>query len=107
VRRVVADAGGILSDSEDVARFTRSLFTGGIVSDQSVSQMETFVDAPSEEYPQQVGYGLGVRNMNIDGEDLVGYTGSMMGYSGLGPSQLSLPGWIPKPEPYSKSAHKG
>jgi D-alanyl-D-alanine carboxypeptidase len=76
-------AGGILATSEDVAIFIHSLFAGKIVADAALAQMETFVDAPDDDVPLQKGYGLGLRNLVIGEEDLVGHTGTIPGYSGI------------------------
>jgi D-alanyl-D-alanine carboxypeptidase len=59
------------------------LFTGRILSEPILDRMETFNKAPDEHYPEQTGYGLGVRKMMIDGEQLVGHTGTIGGYSGI------------------------
>lgn len=76
-------AGGIVSTSSDVARFTRALFTGEIVSDESLAQMTTFVLAPDAVAPERIGYGLGVRQMVIKNEAFVGHTGAIPGYSAV------------------------
>lgn len=76
-------AGGILSTSEDVARFVHAWFTGQVVSDPIVTQMTTFVEAPDQDAPLQTGYGLGIRKLVIEGEDLIGHTGTIPGYSGI------------------------
>lgn len=76
-------AGGIISTSEDVARFTRALFAGEILSDESLSEMMTFVPAPDADAPERIGYGLGVRQMVIDGKSFVGHTGAIPGYSAV------------------------
>lgn len=61
-----------------MARFTRALFTGEIVSDKTLAEMTTFVDAPA-----RIGYGLGVRQMVIGGKNFVGHTGAIPGYSAV------------------------
>ncbi len=76
-------AGGIVSTSKDVARFTRALFTGEIISDKSLVEMMTFMAAPDENAPERIGYGLGVRQMVIGGESFVGHTGAIPGYSAV------------------------
>lgn len=76
-------AGGILSTSPDVARFVRSVFTGAILDGEMLEEMQTFVDAPDEDVPTQQGYGLGVRHVRIDGEDVFGHTGTIPGYSAI------------------------
>ena len=76
-------AGGILSTSEDVAIFVHSLFTGRILDGSTLAQMKTFIKAPDEDMPSQIGYGLGIRNLIIGGENLIGHTGTIPGYSGI------------------------
>jgi D-alanyl-D-alanine carboxypeptidase len=41
------------------------------------------VDASDEDVTTQRGYGLGVRNLVIDGRSLVGHTGTIPGYSAI------------------------
>ncbi len=76
-------AGGILSTSDDVARFAHALFNGQVISSASLAEMKVLVDAPDTDLPEQVGYGLGIRHLIVDGESLVGHTGSIPGYSGI------------------------
>ncbi|HRQ21814.1 MAG TPA: serine hydrolase domain-containing protein [Anaerolineales bacterium] len=76
-------AGGIVSTSSDTARFTRALFTGKIVSDESLAEMLTFVHAPDVDAPERIGYGLGVRQFIITNEEFTGHTGAIPGYSGV------------------------
>ncbi|MDP1545100.1 MAG: serine hydrolase [Anaerolineales bacterium] len=45
--------------------------------------MMTFVDAPDEDAPKRIGYGLGVRQMVIGRESFVGHTGAIPGYSAV------------------------
>lgn len=76
-------AGGILSTSQDVARFVQSVFTGAVLDDDTLGEMQTFVDAHDEDVPTQQGYGLGIRHLRIDGEDVFGHTGTIPGYSAI------------------------
>ena len=76
-------AGGVLSTAPDVAGFLRSVFSGRVLDDETRAEMRTFVDAPDEDVPDQLGYGLGTRNLEIDGQSLVGHTGTIPGYSGI------------------------
>jgi D-alanyl-D-alanine carboxypeptidase len=76
-------AGGILSTAPNVAGFVRSVFRGRALGDDALSEMRTFVDAPDEDVPTQVEYGLGIRHLRIDGEDLYGHTGTIPGYSAI------------------------
>ncbi len=75
--------GGIMSTSKAVANFVHLLFTGQILTDSTLAQMKTFVDAPDEDVPLQKGYGLGIRNLVIGEENLIGHTGTIPGYSGI------------------------
>ena len=76
-------AGGIVSNSGDVARFTQALFSGQIVGDAALVQMKEMVAAPDEDMPSQQGYGLGIRNLVLGEENLIGHTGTIPGYSGI------------------------
>lgn len=72
-----------MSTSKAVANFVHMLFTGQILTDSTLAQMKTFVDAPDEDVPLQKGYGLGIRNLVIGEENLIGHTGTIPGYSGI------------------------
>jgi len=76
-------AGGILSTSEDVASFVHSLFLERILDSSTLAQMKAFIKAPDEDVPLQKGYGLGIRNLIVGGENLIGHTGTIPGYSGI------------------------
>lgn len=76
-------AGGILSTSQDTARFVHDLFNGKVLSDSSLAEMEVFIVAADEDIPEQSGYGFGIRQLVIDGARLIGHTGSIPGYSGI------------------------
>lgn len=76
-------AGGILSTAPNVAGFLRSVFSGRALEGNARSQMRTFVGASDEDVTTQVEYGLGVRHLRIDGEDLYGHTGTIPGYSAI------------------------
>ena len=72
-----------MSTSEDVALFIHALSADQIVSASTLAHMTTFVEPPDIDVPQQTGYGLGQRNLLIDGEGPTGHTGSIPGYSGI------------------------
>ena len=76
-------AGGILSTAPNVAGFVRSVFTDRVFGDETLSEMRSFVEAPDEDVPAQRGYGLGIRHLRINGEDLYGHTGTIPGYSAI------------------------
>ena len=76
-------AGGIAGSSHDVAMYFHTLFRGEWLADETVAQMMNTIEASDEDVPLQQGYGLGVRNLLIDGELLYGHTGTIPGYSGI------------------------
>lgn len=76
-------AGTVSASAADVARFTYSLFGGGLLAGGSLQSMLTFVEAPDEDVPAQTGYGLGVRRLVIGGDEMVGHTGTFPGYSNV------------------------
>jgi len=76
-------AGGIAASSHDVAVYFHILFSGEWLADETVAQMMNTIDAPDEDLPLQIGYGLGVRNFVIDSEAVYGHTGTIPGYSGI------------------------
>lgn len=76
-------AGGLLSAAPDIAEFVRSVLTGAVINDQLLTEMRTFVEARDEDVPEQQGYGLGMRHFRIGGEDVVGHTGTIPGYSAI------------------------
>lgn len=51
-------AGGILSTYEDVAHFLHALLNGFVISDASLTKIQTFMDAQDKDIPEQTGYGL-------------------------------------------------
>lgn len=76
-------AGGISGSAQANAVFFHSLFTGQWLTPETVAQMIDTTEAPDEDIPLSVGYGLGVRNLVIDGESVYGHSGIILGYSGI------------------------
>jgi len=76
-------AGGITASALDVARFTRALFHGDLLSAESKEAMTRFVEAPDEDVPAQTGYGLGVRRLELGGVTFIGHTGIFPGFSNI------------------------
>ncbi len=66
-------AGAIASDSISLARWWRAFCAGEIVSQDSLTEMSTFVDGPD-------GYGLGVFNVADPYGVAVGHAGANFGY---------------------------
>lgn len=76
-------AGAVLATSHDVARFLHALMTGQLLPLRAVAAMQAFVAAPDEDVPAQQGYGLGLRQLVVAGQPLVGHTGTIAGYSAV------------------------
>lgn len=76
-------AGAVLTDSQDVASFAHALLTGRIVSDGTLSRMTSFLEVSDEDVPEQSGYGLGLRRLVVDGQEVLGHTGTIPGYSAI------------------------
>ena len=76
-------AGALSGSALDVARFFHTLFSKEWLADETVTLMMDTINAPDEDLPLQIGYGLGVRNFLIDGESLYGHSGTIPGYSGI------------------------
>lgn len=76
-------AGGIVSTPEDMARFLSSLFEGRLLSTRSVDLMTEYSPATQEQLPAMVGYGLGMRVLEIRGDLFYGHTGTIPGFGAL------------------------
>ncbi len=63
-------AGAIVSTAEEVARFFHGLFSGELLSDESLNQMRTF-DGP---------FGLGLTRFPFNQNTLIGHNGGIDGY---------------------------
>ncbi len=76
-------AGGVLSNAAGVAETLRAVFGGQVISADRLAEMTTFVPAPDKDVSAQTGYGLGARKLVIDGQTLLGHTGTIPGYSAV------------------------
>jgi D-alanyl-D-alanine carboxypeptidase len=74
-----AGAGGIASNSSDLARWARALYAGGVLEPESVQEMLDDI-ARTERYKPTVPYGLGVQLVDIDGERTLGHSGRLLGF---------------------------
>lgn len=74
-------AGGLVATADNVARWTKALFEGDILSQAQLDQMLTFVTPVS--HPAATGYGLGT--MAFASSDLTrwGHTGDIFGYASI------------------------
>lgn len=73
-------AGGIAANAADVSRFLQGLFTGRIISPAALEQMMEFEPFTDEDIPAQSGYGLGLRRLVVEGDVLIGHTGTIPGF---------------------------
>lgn len=73
-------AGGIVSNSEDLLKFLDQIFLYQILRKESVEMMTDFNHFTDPDIPDQIGYGLGVRILKINGDVLIGHTGTTPGF---------------------------
>lgn len=68
-------AGAVISTASEMAQFYSALFSGLILSEQSMAQLTAFVGANE--------YGLGISRKMIGGSAVIGHTGEIRGYSSV------------------------
>ena len=66
--------GNVLSTASDVATWTRALYSGNVLTAESLALMLTFNDRR---------YGLGAREFSVGDATAVGHTGSLRGYTAI------------------------
>ena len=71
-------SGALASNAEDLAAFFQGLFAGELLTEESMSQMTTFVEAINPGFEAQDGYGLGLMRLHVDGIELIGHVGEFM-----------------------------
>ncbi|MEV7026123.1 serine hydrolase domain-containing protein [Kitasatospora sp. NPDC093558] len=72
-------AGGVTSSAQDLDTFLTALMagsSGGLVSDDSLKQMEAAIATPSA----KISYGLGLRRISLSCGDVYGHGGIVQGY---------------------------
>ena len=74
-----AGAGGLASNSSDLARWARALYAGGVLSPESVDAILGDISR-TEPYKPRVPYGLGVQRLEIDGAPSLGHSGRLLGF---------------------------
>jgi D-alanyl-D-alanine carboxypeptidase len=72
-------AGGLASNSSDLARWARALYAGGVLSPESVDAILGDISR-TEAYKPRVPYGLGVQQVDIDGAPTLGHSGRLLGF---------------------------
>jgi len=77
-----AGAGGIASNSQDLAVWTRQLYGGHVLEPASLQAM--ILDAASTaRFRPRLPYGLGVQLIDFAGEPSLGHTGRLLGFRSL------------------------
>ena len=72
-------AGGLASNSGDLARWARALYAGGVLTPESVDAILGDISR-TELYKPRVPYGLGVQRVDIDGAESLGHSGRLLGF---------------------------
>lgn len=75
-------AGGMWATAEELAIWTRSLFTGELLEEASLIKMKDFLDVSDPRSPQLIGYGLGSMKFQTTPE-LIGHTGDIFGFGSI------------------------
>jgi D-alanyl-D-alanine carboxypeptidase len=76
-------SGALASNASDLATFYENLFTGALLSPAMLKEMTVYGDAPNPGFAEQTGYGLGLMQLDIDGQELVGHVGQFMGSTAI------------------------
>jgi D-alanyl-D-alanine carboxypeptidase len=73
-------AGAIVSTSEDLRRWIDNLFKSDFISQDTLNEMKQYLKANDPDVREQVGYGLGLRVLEICGDKIYGHTGTIPGF---------------------------
>jgi len=73
-------SGAMVSTAEDLLKFYKGLFSGRLLSAASLEAMTTFYDASDPGTPQLTGYGLGLFQLEINGEVVWASLGEFIGF---------------------------
>jgi D-alanyl-D-alanine carboxypeptidase len=76
-------SGALISNATDLAIFFENLFSGALLSPAMMKEMTNYIDAPNPGFTEETGYGLGLMQLNIDGQELVGHVGQFMGFTAI------------------------
>jgi D-alanyl-D-alanine carboxypeptidase len=81
-------SGALASNAEDLGIFFDSLLAGELLDPATLVEMTTFIDAPNPGFSAQTGYGLGLMQLNVDDQELIGHVGWFMGSSAIAMTAL-------------------
>lgn len=76
-------SGALASTADDLGLFYSRLFAGELLSPDMMEAMLTFIPASNPGFDPQVGYGLGLMQLNVDGQELIGHVGEFMGSTAI------------------------
>lgn len=76
-------SGALASTAEVLGVFFEQLFAGMLLSPATMAEMTTFIDAPNSGFSEQMGYGLGLMQLDVEGQELVGHVGHFMGATAI------------------------
>jgi len=76
-------SGAMASNAEDLGIFFDQLFAGALLSPSILAEMNTFIEASNPGLPEQTGSGLGLMQLDVDGQELIGHVGQFMGSTAI------------------------
>ncbi|MGB8984409.1 MAG: serine hydrolase domain-containing protein [Anaerolineales bacterium] len=76
-------SGALASTADDLGVFYESLFAGSLLPPSKMTEMTTFIPASNPGFSEQTGYGLGLMQLEVDGQELIGHVGQFMGSTAI------------------------
>lgn len=76
-------SGAMASTADDLGVFYESLFTGKLLDSSTMEEMKTFIPASNPGFPEQIGSGLGLMRLDVNGQEMIGHVGQFMGSSSI------------------------
>lgn len=73
-------AGAIVSTADDLRKWIDNLFRTNFLQKETLNEMIDYKEAKDPDVRNQVGYGLGLRVLKIDGNVIFGHTGTIPGF---------------------------
>jgi D-alanyl-D-alanine carboxypeptidase len=73
-------AGAMAATAEDLQQWIDQLFSGEFIAPETLAEMMEYLPVEDEDVRRQVGYGLGLRVLEIDGDLIYGHTGTIPGF---------------------------
>jgi len=73
-------AGAIVSTADDLRKWIDSLLKSFFQSESTLIEMMNYLEAEDQDVHRQIGYALGLRVLDIDGDIIYGHTGTIPGF---------------------------